>query len=160
NPAETYVKVKAADGYTYYLAEALLDTVLGKLKTEDTPAYEVLETFVGKDLEYKEYVSLYECAAAEAEKQHKKAHFILCDDYVSMSDGTGIVHIAPAFGEDDARVGRKYDLPLVKFVDEKGVMSPETPFAGMRAKPSQAELEKNPPAVSADPEVLKDLEAR
>ena len=94
----------------YYMAEALLDKVLGKLAEDDKPAYEVLETFKGTDLERKEYVALYECAAKEAEKQHKKAHYVICDDYVTMSDGTGIVHIAPAFGEDDARVGREYDL--------------------------------------------------
>ena len=160
NPSDTYCKVKAADGYVYYMAEALLDKVLGKLATEDAPAYEVLETYKGTDLEYKEYVTLYECAAQEAEKQHKKAHYVICDDYVTMSDGTGIVHIAPAFGEDDARVGREYNLPLVKFVDEKGCMTPETPFAGMRAKPSKAEMEKDPDVKSADPEVLKDLEAK
>ena len=160
NPSDTYCKVKAADGYVYYMAEALLDKVLGKLAAEDTPAYEVLETYKGTDLEYKEYVALYECAAQEAEKQHKKAHYVICDDYVTMSDGTGIVHIAPAFGEDDARVGREYNLPLVKFVDEKGCMTPETPFAGMRAKPSKAEMEKDPNVKSADPEVLKDLEAK
>ena len=160
NPSDTYCKVKAADGYVYYMAEALLDKVLGKLATEDAPAYEVLETYKGTDLEYKEYVALYECAAQEAEKQHKKAHYVICDDYVTMSDGTGIVHIAPAFGEDDARGGREYNLPLVKFVDEKGCMTPETPFAGMRAKPSKAEMEKDPDVKSADPEVLKDLEAK
>ena len=160
NPSDTYCKVKAADGYVYYMAEALLDKVLGKLATEDAPAYEVLETYKGTDLEYKEYVALYECAAQEAEKQHKKAHYVICDDYVTMSDGTGIVHIAPAFGEDDARVGREYNLPLVKFVDEKGCMTPETPFAGMRAKPSKTEMEKDPNVKSADPEVLKDLEAK
>ena len=160
NPSDTYCKVKAADGYVYYMAEALLDKVLGKLAAEETPAYEVLETYKGTDLEYKEYVALYECAAQEAEKQHKKAHYVICDDYVTMSDGTGIVHIAPAFGEDDARVGREYNLPLVKFVDEKGCMTPETPFAGMRAKPSKTEMEKDPNVKSADPEVLKDLEAK
>ena len=160
NPSDTYCKVKAADGYVYYMAEALLDKVLGKLAEDDKPAYEVLETYKGTDLEYKEYVALYECAAKEAEKQHKKAHYVICDDYVTMSDGTGIVHIAPAFGEDDARVGREYNLPLVKFVDEKGCMTPETPFAGMRAKPSKAEMEKDSNVKSADPEVLKDLEAK
>ena len=160
NPSDTYCKVKAADGYVYYMAEALLDKVLGKLAEDDKPAYEVLETYKGTDLEYKEYVALYECAAKEAEKQHKKAHYVICDDYVTMSDGTGIVHIAPAFGEDDARVGREYNLPLVKFVDEKGCMTPETPFAGMRAKPSKADMEKDPNVKSADPEVLKDLEAK
>ena len=158
NPDDTYCKVKAADGYTYYMAEALLEKVLGKLATEDTPAYEVLETFKGTDLEGKEYVALYECTAAEAAKQRKKAHYVVCDSYVTMSDGTGIVHIAPAFGEDDGRVGRKYNLPVVKFVDEKGCMTDETPFAGMRAKPTEKEMAAG--AISADPEVLKDLEAR
>ncbi|MBP1585945.1 MAG: class I tRNA ligase family protein, partial [Lachnospiraceae bacterium] len=108
NPSESYVKVKAADGYTYILAEALCDTVLGKLGTEDTPAYEVLEKYVGSDLERMEYEPLFEGASKAADKQHKKAHFIVKDDYVTMTDGTGIVHIAPAFGEDDSRVGREY----------------------------------------------------
>ena len=158
NPDDTYCKVKAADGYTYYMAEALLEKVLGKLAAEDTPAYEVLDTFKGTDLEGKEYVALYECTAAEAAKQRKKAHYVVFDSYVTMSDGTGIVHIAPAFGEDDGRVGRKYNLPVVKFVDEKGCMTDETPFAGMRAKPTEKEMAAG--AISADPEVLKDLEAR
>ena len=166
NPEETYVKVKAADGYTYYMAEALLDKVLGGLAVkagqtvngtaveEGTEVgsgagvdYEVLETYKGKDLEYKEYEPLYQCAADVAAKQHKKGHFVTCDDYVTMSDGTGIVHIAPAFGEDDANVGRKYDLPFVQLVDEKGDMAESTPFAGLFVK-------------KADPEVLKDLDAR
>ena len=158
NPEDTYCKVKAADGYTYYMAEALLDKVLGKLGTEETPAYEVLETYKGTDLEGKAYVPLYECTAKEAEKQHKKAHYVVCDSYVTMSDGTGIVHIAPAFGEDDGRVGRKYGLPVVKFVDEKGCMTEETPFAGMRAKPTEKEMEAG--AKSADPAVLEDLKER
>ena len=158
NPEDTYCKVKAADGYTYYMAEALLDKVLGKLGTEETPAYEVLETYKGTDLEGKAYVPLYECTAQEAEKQHKKAHYVVCDSYVTMSDGTGIVHIAPAFGEDDGRVGRKYGLPVVKFVDEKGCMTEETPFAGMRAKPTEKEMEAG--AKSADPAVLEDLKER
>ena len=147
NPDETYCKVKAADGYTYYMAEALLDKVLGKLAEDGKAAYEVLETYKGKDLEYKEYEPLYACAKETAEKQHKKAHFVTCDNYVTMTDGTGIVHIAPAFGEDDARVGRKYDLPFLQFVDEKGNMTKETPFAGLFVK-------------KADQEVLKDLDAR
>ena len=147
NPDETYVKVKAADGYTYYMAEALLDTILGKLGTEETPAYEVLETYKGTDLEYKEYEPLYQCAADVAEKQHKKAHFVTCDTYVTLTDGTGVVHIAPAFGEDDSKVGRKYDLPFVQFVNGKGEMTEETPFAGLFVK-------------KADPEVLKDLDNR
>ena len=147
NPSETYVKVKAADGYVYYMAEALLDTVLGKLAEEGTPAYEVLETYVGKDLEYKEYEPLYQCAADSAEKQHKKAFYVTCDNYVTLTDGTGVVHIAPAFGEDDANVGRNYELPFVQLVDEKGDMAAETPFAGVFVK-------------KADPMVLKDLDER
>ena len=159
NPEETYARVKAADGFTYIMAEALLDNVLGTIEREEgTPAYEVLETYKGKDLEYKEYEPLYQCAADCVAKQHKKAFFVYCDDYVTMSDGTGIVHIAPAFGEDDARVGRKYDAPFVQMVDEKGVMKEETPFAGMRCKPTQKEIEAG--AVSCDPEVLKDLDSR
>ena len=147
NPDEIYCKVKAADGYTYYMAKALLDTVLGKLanKEENVEAYEVLETFTGKDLEYKEYEPLYACAKEVADKQHKKGFFVTCDTYVTMSDGTGIVHIAPAFGEDDANVGRNYDLPFVQFVNGKGEMTEETPFAGLFVK-------------KADPEVLKDLD--
>ena len=147
NPDEIYCKVKAADGYTYYMAKALLDTVLGKLanKEENVEAYEVLETFTGKDLEHKEYEPLYACAKEVADKQHKKGFFVTCDTYVTMSDGTGIVHIAPAFGEDDANVGRNYDLPFVQFVNGKGEMTEETPFAGLFVK-------------KADPEVLKDLD--
>ena len=159
NPEDTYVKVKAADGYTYILAQALADSVLGSIeRAEGTPAYEVLETYKGSDLEYKEYEPLYQCAKDAADKQNKKAFFVYCDDYVTMADGTGIVHIAPAFGEDDARVGRKYDAPFVQMVDEKGVMKDETPFAGMRAKPTQKEIEAG--AINCDPEVLKELDSR
>ncbi len=149
NPNETYCKVKAADGYTYYMAQALLDTVLGKLadKENGTPVYEVLETYVGSDLENKEYEPLYACAKEVADKQHKKGFFITCDNYVTMTDGTGIVHIAPAFGEDDANVGRNYDLPFVQFVDGKGDLTEETPFAGMFVK-------------DADPKVLVDLDSK
>ena len=149
NPDETYCKVKAADGYVYYMAEALLDKVLGSLaekKGVEGKDYEVLETYKGKDLEYKEYEPLYKCAGDAAKKQNKKAHFVTCDTYVTMSDGTGIVHIAPAFGEDDAKVGRNYDLPFVQFVDGKGDLTEETPYAGLFVK-------------KADPEVLKDLDA-
>jgi isoleucyl-tRNA synthetase len=146
NPDEAYCKVKAADGRTYYMAKALLDTVLGKLATEDQPAYEILETYVGKELEYKEYEPLFACAGEAAKKQNKKAHFVTCDNYVTMGDGTGIVHIAPAFGEDDSRVGKNYDLPFVQFVNGKGEMTEETPYAGLFVK-------------KADPEVLKDLDA-
>ncbi len=145
NPEETYVKVKAADGYVYYMAQALLDKVLGTLAEEGKEAYEILESYKGTDLEYKEYEPLFACTGEAAEKQHKKAHFVTCDDYVTMTDGTGIVHIAPAFGEDDAQVGRKYDLPFVQFVDGKGDMTEETPYAGMFVK-------------KADPEILKDLD--
>mgnify|MGYP000905118012 FL=1 len=151
NPEETYCKVKAVDGYTYYMAEALLDTVLGKLLDKDAPegtkAYEVLETYKGSDLEYKEYEPLFDCAKEIIEKQHKKAHYIVCDTYVTMTDGTGIVHIAPAFGEDDAAVGRKYDLPFVQLVDGKGELTKETPYAGIFVK-------------KADPMVLKDLDEK
>lgn len=155
NPEENYIKVKAADGYTYYLAEALADTVLGSLAVKEDkengveakPAYEVIGRFTGKELEGMEYEPLFACAAECAAKQNKKGFYVTCDNYVTMSDGTGIVHIAPAFGEDDANVGRKYDLPFVQFVDGKGEMTEETPFAGLFVK-------------KADPEVLKDLDAR
>ena len=147
NPEEDYARVKAADGNVYYMACALLDTVLGKRAEEGKPAYEVLETYKGKELEYKEYEPLYQCAKDCADRQNKKAFFITCDTYVTLTDGTGVVHIAPAFGEDDAKVGRKYDMPFVQLVDEKGNMAESTPFAGLFVK-------------KADPEVLKDLDAR
>ncbi|MCR4611581.1 MAG: isoleucine--tRNA ligase [Lachnospiraceae bacterium] len=160
NPEETYIKVKAVDGYTYYIAEALADKVLGQLLEEDDKgdAYEVLETFKGTDLERRKFVPLYDCAKKVADAQHKEGFYVVCDDYVTMSDGTGIVHIAPAFGEDDAKVGRKYDLPLVQMVDEKGVMLDESPFGGMRAKPTEEEMKNG--AISCDPEVIKDLSSR
>ena len=158
HPALEYAKVKAVDGQTYVLCTSLLDKVLGPLAKEGEKAYEVLETYKGAELVGTEYEPLYECAAKEAEKQHKKAHFVVADNYVSDSDGTGIVHIAPAFGEDDARIGRENNLPLIKFVDEKGVMSDSTPFGGMRCKPTEDEVKKG--AVSADPEVLKELSSR
>ena len=146
NPDETYCKVKAADGYTYYMAEALLDKVLGKLaKEEGEKAYEVLETYKGTDLEYKAYEPLFACAGEAAAKQKNKAHFVTCDNYVTMSDGTGIVHIAPAFGEDDSRIGRNYELPFVQFVDGQGNLTKETPYAGVFVK-------------KADPMVLTDLD--
>jgi len=140
NPDETYVKVKAADGYTYYMAEALLEKVLGSLGSEEVKAYEVLEAYTGKDLEYKEYEPLFTCAGEAAAKQHKKGHFVTCDSYVTMSDGTGIVHIAPAFGEDDAQVGRKYDLPFVQFVNGKGEMTEETAYAGKFVKDADKDI--------------------
>ncbi len=147
NPDEAYCKVKAADGYVYYMAEALLDNVLGKLATEEAPAYEILETYKGTELEHKEYEPLFEIAAELAKKQGKHAHFITCDTYVTMSDGTGIVHIAPAFGEDDAKVGKNYDLPFVQLVDGKGNMTDNTPYGGIFVK-------------KADPMILTDLEKK
>ncbi len=158
NPDLDYAKVKAADGYTYVMACSLLDKVLGPLAKDGTPAYEVLETCKGTDLVGMDYEPLYDCAKEAAEKQHKRAHFVIADSYVTAEDGTGIVHIAPAFGEDDARVGRENNFPLIKFVDEKGRMTEETPFAGMRCKPTEKEIAAG--AISADPEVLKDLSAR
>ena len=150
NPEETYCKVKAKDGYTYYMAEALLDKVLSSLLDKEQQAagesaYEVLETYQGTDLEYKEYEPLFACAGEAAAKQHKKAHFVTCDSYVTMTDGTGIVHIAPAFGEDDSKVGKKYDLPFVQFVNGKGELTEGTPYAGIFCK-------------KADPMILQDLE--
>ena len=149
NPHETYAKVKAADGYTYYMAQALLDTVLGSLadKETGTPAYEVLLTCTGKDLEYKEYEPLFDFAVEICKKQNKKAFYVTCDTYVTLTDGTGVVHIAPAFGEDDANVGRIYDLPFVQLVDGKGEMTKETPWPGTFCKDADkfvlTELEKN-----------------
>ena len=149
NPEETYAKVKAADGYTYYMAEALLDTVLGKLGDAENgvKAYEVLETMTGRDLEFKEYEPLFDCAVDICKKQNKKAYYVVCDTYVTLTDGTGVVHIAPAFGEDDAKVGRNYDLPFVQLVDGKGNMTEETPYAGVFVK-------------KADPMVLEDLDKK
>ena len=146
NPDEEYCEVKTADGYDYIMAKALLEKVLGG---EDAPTspYEIIKTCSGSELCGIEYVPLFECSAAEAERQHKKAHYIVADGYVTMEDGTGVVHIAPAFGEDDARVGRANDLPLVQFVDDKGHMTEQTPVAGLFVK-------------DADPEILKDLDRR
>ena len=145
NPEDTYCKVKAADGYTYYMAKELLDRVLSPLAKEDTPAYEIIEEMKGESLEGRAYEPLFACTGKEALRQKKKAHFVTCDSYVTMSDGTGIVHIAPAFGEDDSRVGRKYDLPFVQFVDGKGEMTAETDYAGVFVK-------------KADPMILADLD--
>ncbi|MGN0161197.1 MAG: isoleucine--tRNA ligase [Lachnospiraceae bacterium] len=157
NPQETYAQVKAADGNTYYMAEALLDSVLGKLAGKEVkdgdgnvvepavPAYEVIKTYTGKELEYKEYEQLYPYDGPKT--KGKKGWYVVCADYVTLSDGTGVVHIAPAFGEDDYQVGLKYDLPFLQFVDGKGEMTEETPFAGTFVK-------------KADPMVLKDLEER
>ena len=134
NPEEIYVKVKN-DGYVYYMAEALVETVLEGEK-------EILETYQGKDLEYKEYEPLFPFVELK-----KKAYYVTCDTYVTLTDGTGVVHIAPAFGEDDSNVGRKYDLPFLQLVNEKGEMTEETPWAGTFCK-------------KADPLVLSDLEER
>lgn len=144
NPNETYCRVKAADDKVYYMAEALLDKVLSPLASEDKKAYEITDRFTGKQLEYAEYEPLFACAGESAKKQNKKAHFVTCDSYVTMEDGTGIVHIAPAFGEDDSRIGRNYDLPFVQFVNSKGEMTADTDYAGIFCK-------------KADPMILSDL---
>ncbi len=145
NPEESYVKVKCVDGYTYYMAEALLESVLGKLAEEGAKAYEVLATYQGKELEYKEYEPLFDFAQEIIAKQNKKAHYVVCDSYVTLTDGTGVVHIAPAFGEDDAKVGRVYELPFVQLVNGKGELTEETSYAGVFCK-------------KADPMILQDLE--
>ena len=158
HPDLDYAKVKASDGNLYILAVARLDAVLSGLAKEGEEAYSVLETCKGKDLAGLSYEPLYAGAEKEAEKQHKKACIVVSDYYVSADDGTGIVHIAPAFGEDDGRIGRENDLALVKFVDSEGKLTEETPFAGMRCKPTEKEVMEG--AISADPEVLKDLDKR
>lgn len=134
NPNETYVKVRTGN-YTYYMAEALCEKVLEE-------EYTVLERYTGKDLEYKEYEPLFDFV-----KPNKKAFYVTCDTYVTLTDGTGVVHIAPAFGEDDSKVGRKYDLPFVQLVNAAGEMTEETKWAGTFCK-------------KADPMILKDLEER
>ena len=135
NANEDYVKVESK-GETYYLAAALCDTVLGEGE------YTVLETYKGADLEGKEYEPLFDFVSPK-----EKCWYVVCDDYVTLTDGTGIVHIAPAFGEDDAKVGRKYGLPLVQLVDGKGQMTAETKWPGVFCK-------------DADPKILQDLEER
>ena len=124
NPDEDYVKV-TSKGYTYYMAAALVDTVLGE-------GAEILEHYQGKDLEFKEYEPLF--PYAEKRIGNKKAYYVVCDTYVTLTDGTGVVHIAPAFGEDDSKVGHRYDLPFVQLVNEKGEMTEETPWAGTFCK--------------------------
>ncbi len=157
NPEETYVKVRfteekkdredetkvTKEEYVYYMAEALVEKVLGG----EGKTTEILEHYKGKDLEYKEYEPLFDCALEVIAKQKKKAYFVTCADYVTLTDGTGVVHIAPAFGEDDAQVGRRYDLPFVQLVDGKGDMTKETPYAGVFCK-------------DADKLVLRDLEQK
>ena len=139
NPEETYVKVRQGDTY-YYMAEALLESVL----KED---YEIIKRYKGKDLEYKEYHPLFPAIDYDAAADGVKCHYVVCDDYVTMSDGTGIVHIAPAFGEDDNRIGKAYDLPFFQFVDGKGDLTDNTPWAGIFVK-------------DADPLILQDLRER
>ncbi len=135
NPVEAYVKIKVKEtGEIYYMAEALCNTVLGE------GSYEVLGQFTGKELEYKEYEPLFDFAVDICKKQNKKAFYITCDSYVTLTDGTGVVHIAPAFGEDDANVGRKYDLPFVQLVDAKGEMTEETPWKGVFCKKADKEI--------------------
>ena len=135
NPVEAYVKIKVKEtGEIYYMAEALCNTVLGE------GSYEVLGQFTGKELEYKEYEPLFDFAVDICKKQDKKAFYITCDSYVTLTDGTGVVHIAPAFGEDDANVGRKYDLPFVQLVDAKGEMTEETPWKGVFCKKADKEI--------------------
>ena len=136
NPNEEYVKIQMKEeGVRYIMAKALLDSII-------QGEYDILESYVGTDLEYKEYEPLFDFAHPD-----KKAYYVVCDTYVTLTDGTGVVHIAPAFGEDDANVGRKYDLPFVQLVDAKGEMTKETPWAGMFCK-------------DADKEVFKALEER
>ena len=137
NPQEPYVKVKMKEeNHTYYLAEALCDTVLGE------GTYDVLEHYTGKELEYKEYEPLFDFVHPK-----EKAFYVTCADYVTLTDGTGVVHIAPAFGADDSEVGKAYNLPFVQLVDSKGEMDASTPWAGMFCK-------------DADKEVLINLEKR
>ncbi len=130
NPKESYVKVKC-DEYTYYLAEALADTVLGEGN------YTVLERFTGKDLEFREYEPLFRFVSPK-----EKCWYVTCASYVTLTDGTGIVHIAPAFGEDDSNVGREYGLPFVQLVDNKGEMTKETDWPGMFCKDADKEILK------------------
>ena len=145
NPDETYIKVKMKEeDYVYYLAQALADTVLGE------GTYDVLETYKGTDLEYKEYEALYPV------ETKKKAYYVVCDSYVTMTDGTGVVHIAPAFGEDDSKVGRRYDLPFLQMVDENGMMTKETKWAGHSCI-KRVDLEGEN---GVSPEVIKDLKER
>ena len=132
------------EDYVYYLAQALADTVLGE------GTYDVLETYKGTDLEYKEYEALYPV------ETKKKAYYVVCDSYVTMTDGTGVVHIAPAFGEDDSKVGRKYDLPFLQMVDENGMMTKETKWAGHSCI-KRVDLEGEN---GVSPEVIKDLKER
>ena len=134
NPDVDYARVEV-DGTRYILARDLVATVFKDSEVK------ILDTFKGKDLEFKKYEPLYDFATPEIQS---KAYFITCDDYVTTEDGTGIVHIAPAFGEDDNRVCKKYSMPFVQFVDSKGQMTSETKWAGVFVK-------------DADPLILRDL---
>ena len=138
NPEVDYVKV-SYEGQNLIMAEALVESVFANKEGE----HPVLERFKGKALEYREYEPLYPYAEG---KIKKKAFYVMCDGYVTTSDGTGIVHTAPAFGEDDARVCRAYDMPLVQFVDAKGNMTEDTDWPGTFVK-------------DADPLILDDLKA-
>lgn len=135
NPNEAYVKVEA-ENTIYYLAEALCCTIFNSM-------YRVIDSYIGKDLEYKEYEPLFDFTNLNS----KKGYYVTCADYVTLSDGTGIVHIAPAFGEDDAKIGKIYDLPFLQLVDSKGEMTSETLWAGIFCK-------------DADKLILKDLEIK
>ena len=137
NPNVTYVKLRVY-GKVYYLAEALVDSVFDGSWGER----EELATMKGSELEYRKYEPLYPFVTQDV---RDKAFFVTCDDYVTTEDGTGIVHMAPAFGEDDNRVCRKYNMPFVQFVNEKGEMTEETDWPGVFVK-------------DADPLILDDLE--
>lgn len=137
NPNVTYVKLRVY-GKVYYLAEALVDSVFDGSWGER----EELAKMKGSELEYRKYEPLYPFATQDV---RDKAFFVTCDDYVTTEDGTGIVHMAPAFGEDDNRVCRKYNMPFVQFVNEKGEMTEETDWPGVFVK-------------DADPLILDDLE--
>lgn len=137
NPDETYIKLKSEkDGIVYYMAEALADSVF-------ECAYEMLEKFTGRELEYKEFEPLFDFV----KDTPQKGWYVTCGKFVTLSDGTGVVHVAPAFGEDDANVGRAYNLPFVQLVDSDGNMTEETKWQGVFCK-------------DADKEVLIDLEER
>ena len=135
NASETYCKAER-DGETYILAEALAKTVLG----EDV---KILSTFPGKDLVGKEYLPLFDMSA---KFKNKKGYRVISDDYVTLTEGTGVVHNAPAFGEDDARVCREWDLPFIQLVNTSGHMCGGTPFDGLFVK-------------DADPKIIEAMEA-
>ncbi|MBE8953750.1 MAG: isoleucine--tRNA ligase [Quinella sp. 1Q7] len=139
NPKVDYVKIQVGDT-VYILAQALVDKVFDGVDGER----KILATYKGAELEYRRYEPLYPFADEIVKRSGKAAHYVTCDDYVTTEDGTGIVHCAPAFGEDDNRVCRKYDIPFVQFVDGKGNMTAETYWAGTFVK-------------DADPLILADL---